>query len=97
MAVDKFATLVESWNHSNGRGGWNLNCVRAFNHWEVDLVANLLFVLRKERVSTELDSVTWKGQWTQPSQCAMLIKCWLLVLVLCFLLRAFGCLWSLLK
>ena len=53
MAVDKFATLVESWNHSDGRGGWNLNCVRAINHWEVDLVANLLFVLRKERVSTE--------------------------------------------
>ena len=45
-----------------GKGqGWNLNCVRAFNDWEIDLVVNLLHVLQKERVSTELDRVIWKG------------------------------------
>ena len=61
MVVDKFIIVAESWNHSDAKGGWNLNCVRAFNDWEVDLVVNLLIVLQKERVSTELDSVTWKG------------------------------------
>ena len=53
--------MAESWNHSDDSDDWNLNCVRAFNDWEVDLVANLLFVLKKERVSTKLDGVTWKG------------------------------------
>ena len=61
MAADKFTTMAESWNRFDNRGGWVLNCVRAFNDWEVDLVANLLFVLQKERASTELDNVTWKG------------------------------------
>ena len=61
MAADKFTTMAESWNRFGNRGGWVLNCVRAFNDWEVDLVANLLFVLQKERASTELDNVTWKG------------------------------------
>ena len=60
MAVDKFTIVVESWNHFDDRGGWNLNCVKAFNDWEVDLVVNLLYVLQKERVSMKLDSVTWK-------------------------------------
>ena len=49
MDVDKFATVAESWNHSDNRGGWILNYVRDFNNWEVDLVANLLFVRCREQ------------------------------------------------
>ena len=53
--------MAEAWNHLDDEGGYNLNCVRAFNDWEIDLVANLLHVLQKEKVSTALDRVIWKG------------------------------------
>ena len=53
--------MVEAWNHLDGRGGWNLNFVRAFNDCEIDLVANLHYVLQNERASNELDKVNKKG------------------------------------
>ena len=53
--------MAEAQNHLDGRCGWNLNCVIAFNDWEIDLVPNLLYVLQNERVSIELDKVIWKG------------------------------------
>ena len=53
--------MAEAWNHLDDEGGYNLNYVRAFNDWEIDLVANLLHVLQKEKVSTALDRVIWKG------------------------------------
>ena len=61
VAIDKFITVVEAWNHLDGKDDWNLNCVRAFNDWEIHLVAKLLHVLQKERVSTKPDRVIWKG------------------------------------
>ena len=45
----------------NGHGSWNLRFERAFNDWELDLVVNLLRVLWRERVSIEVDKVTWIG------------------------------------
>ena len=35
--------------------------MRPFNDWEVELVANLLSVLQKVRVTAEVDKVLWKG------------------------------------
>ena len=61
VAIDKFITVVEAWNHLDGKDDWNLNCVRAFNDWEIHLVAKLLHVLQKERVSTKPDRVILKG------------------------------------
>ena len=60
LVADKSITVAKAWNHMDDGGGWNLNCVRAFNDWEIDLVANL-HVLQKEKVSTTLDRVIWKG------------------------------------
>ena len=61
IVVDKFTIVAEAWNHLDGRDGWNLNCVGAFNDWETDSVTNLCHVLQKERVSTAPDRVIWKG------------------------------------
>ena len=61
IVANKSITMAEAWNHLDDEGGWNLNCVRAFNDWEIYLVVNLLHVLQKERVSTALDRVIWKG------------------------------------
>ena len=31
LVVDKSITVAKAWNHMDDGGGWNLNCVRAFN------------------------------------------------------------------
>ena len=44
-----------------GNNNWKLNLSRDFNDWEIDLVVALLNSLQKERVSSDLDKISWKG------------------------------------
>ncbi|RVW82040.1 hypothetical protein CK203_049062 [Vitis vinifera] len=61
LAVQRNATVNEVWDSSFGHGGWNLRFSRDFNDWELDLIGELLNLLRDCRVSLEEDSVFWKG------------------------------------
>ena len=61
LAVHKNATVNEVWDSSLGQGGWNLRFSRDFNDWELDLIRDLLNMLRDFRTSSEEDSVLWKG------------------------------------
>ena len=61
MAVHRNATVEEMWDQNFGQGGWNLRFLRDFNDWELDMVGDLLHVLRGHRPSLEEDSVFWKG------------------------------------
>ena len=61
MAVHRNATVEEMWDHNFGQGGWNLSFLKDFNEWELDMVEDLLHVLRGHRPSLEEDSVSWKG------------------------------------
>ncbi|RVX09618.1 putative ribonuclease H protein [Vitis vinifera] len=61
LVVHRNATVDEVWDPNFGQGGWNLSFIRAFNDWELDLVGDLLTVLRGYRLTLEEDSVTWKG------------------------------------
>ncbi|RVW16223.1 LINE-1 reverse transcriptase-like [Vitis vinifera] len=56
----KNATVNEVWDSSLGQGGWNLRFSRDFNDWELDLIRDLLNMLRDFRISSEEDSVLWK-------------------------------------
>ena len=49
------------WDQNSGQGGWNLRFIRDFNDWELDVVGELLQVLRSQRISLEEDLVFWKG------------------------------------
>ena len=60
MAVHKNATVDEMWDQNFGQGGWNLRFLRDFNDWELNMVDNLLLVLRGHRITLEEDSVFWK-------------------------------------
>ena len=42
-------------------GSWKPNIYKDFNDWEVTLAMALLNSLQKERVSSELDKISWKG------------------------------------
>ena len=53
--------VAEVWDHEVGNGSWNLTFTRAFNDWELEMVMNLLSTLQEERVSAELDGVSWIG------------------------------------
>ncbi|RVW47779.1 hypothetical protein CK203_091747 [Vitis vinifera] len=57
----KNATVNEVWDSSLGQGGWNLRFSRDFNDWELDLIGDLLNMLRDFRISLEDDLVLWKG------------------------------------
>ncbi|RVW90817.1 hypothetical protein CK203_028606 [Vitis vinifera] len=57
VAVHKNATVNEVWDSSLGQGGWNLRFYRNFNDWELDLIRDLLNMLRDFRISLEEDSV----------------------------------------
>ena len=61
MALHRNATVEEMWNQNFGQGGWNLRFLRDFNDWELDMIGNLLHVLRDYKPSMEEDSVCWKG------------------------------------
>ena len=78
----------EMWDPSLGQGGWNLRFYRDFNDWELDLIRGLLNMLRDFRISSEEDSVLWKGGGhgifgvkdaynvlVIPNACAFPIKC----------------------
>ena len=53
--------VEEVWDQNFGQGGWNLRFFKAFNDWELDLVGNLLHVLRGNMLTLEDDSVSRKG------------------------------------
>ena len=61
MTAHRNVTVKEVWDQNFGQGGWNLRFFRAFNDWELDLVGNLLNVLRGYKLTLEDDSVSWKG------------------------------------
>ena len=60
LAVQRNATVNEVWDSNFGQGGWNLRFFRGFNDWELDLIGDLLTMLRF-RISFEEESVFWKG------------------------------------
>ena len=49
------------WDSSFGQEGWNLKFSKDFNDWELDLIGELLILLRDCKISSEKDSVFWKG------------------------------------
>ena len=53
--------MNEVWNSNFGQGGWNQRFSRGFNDWELDLIGDLLTMLRDFRISSKEDSVFWKG------------------------------------
>ncbi|RVW16563.1 hypothetical protein CK203_069336 [Vitis vinifera] len=61
LAIHRNATVDEVWDSTFGQEGWNLRFIRAFNDWELDLIGDLLIILRGYRLTLEEDSVTWKG------------------------------------
>ncbi|KAJ9693692.1 hypothetical protein PVL29_009580 [Vitis rotundifolia] len=61
LADQKNVTINEVWDSSFGQGGWNLRFSRDFNDWELDLIGELLNLLRDCRITLEEDSIYWKG------------------------------------
>ncbi|RVW69349.1 DNA-directed RNA polymerase V subunit 1 [Vitis vinifera] len=61
MASHRNATVEEMWDQNFGQGGCNIRFLRDFNDWEMDMIGNLLHVLRDYKPSMEEDSVCWKG------------------------------------
>ncbi|RVW47789.1 LINE-1 reverse transcriptase-like [Vitis vinifera] len=60
MAVQRNSTVEEMWDQSSGQGNWNLNFVRDFNDWELELVGDFLQILRGHKPSWEKDSILWR-------------------------------------
>ena len=61
MAAHTNGTVEEMWDQNVGQGGWDLRFVGDFNDWELDMVGNLLHVLRGYKPTSEQDAVYWKG------------------------------------
>ncbi|RVW76914.1 hypothetical protein CK203_051556 [Vitis vinifera] len=61
LAVQRNATVNEMWDSSFGQGGWNIRLSRYSNDWELEAIRELFHMLRDLRISSEEDSVIWKG------------------------------------
>ncbi|RVW76031.1 hypothetical protein CK203_055324 [Vitis vinifera] len=61
LAAHRNASVEEMWDQNVGEGGWNLRFIRDFNDWEVEMVDDLLQVLRGFRIIWREDLVFWKG------------------------------------
>ena len=59
--VHRNATVNEVWDLSLGQGGWNIRFSRDSNDWELDAIGELFHMLGDLRISSEEDSVIWKG------------------------------------
>ena len=57
LAVHRNATVDEVWDSYFGRGGWDLRFTRGFNDWQLDLIGDLLTMLRDYRISSKEDSI----------------------------------------
>ncbi|RVX07361.1 hypothetical protein CK203_022638 [Vitis vinifera] len=90
LAVHRNATVNEVWDSSLGQGGWNLRFSRDSNDWELDLIGELFHMLRDFKISSEEDSVLWKGGGHGAFRIRMLIICWLLLVPSPSPKRAFG-------
>ncbi|RVX13136.1 putative mitochondrial protein [Vitis vinifera] len=79
LAVHRNATVNEVWDSSLGQGGWNLRFSKDSNDWELDAIGELFHMLRDFRISSEEDSMLWKGGVMVLFGLGMLISCWLLL------------------
>ena len=61
MAAQRSATVGELWDHNPDLGSWNLRFLRGFNDWELNMVVELLQILRSQRITMEEDLALWKG------------------------------------
>ncbi|RVW96040.1 hypothetical protein CK203_027752 [Vitis vinifera] len=61
VASQRSATVGDMWDQNSGQGGWNLRLIRGFNDWELNMVDELLQILRSQRITLEEDSALWKG------------------------------------
>ncbi|RVW92931.1 LINE-1 reverse transcriptase-like [Vitis vinifera] len=44
------STIEEMWDQNSGQEGWNLNFLKYFNDWKLDMVGDLLHMLRGHRL-----------------------------------------------
>ncbi|RVW23465.1 putative ribonuclease H protein [Vitis vinifera] len=78
MAAQRNSTAEEMWDQNSSQGNWNLNFLRDFNDWELDLVGDFLHILRGYKPSLEEDSVLWRqgrsGQFRVKEAYSLLTK-----------------------
>ncbi|RVW43661.1 hypothetical protein CK203_080462 [Vitis vinifera] len=78
MAVQRNSTVEEMWDQNSGQGNWNLNFLRDFNDWELELVGDFLHILRGHKPSLEEDSVLWRkgrnGQFRVKEAYSLLVR-----------------------
>ena len=61
VAAQRSATVGELWDHNSDLGSWNLRFSRGFNDWELNMVDELLQIIRSQRITLEEDLALWKG------------------------------------
>ena len=78
MVAQRNSTVEEMWDQNSGQGNWNLNFLRDFNDWELDLVGDFLHILRGYKPSLEEDSILWRqgrsGQFRVKEAYSLLTK-----------------------
>ncbi|RVW16952.1 LINE-1 reverse transcriptase-like [Vitis vinifera] len=61
VAAQRSATVGELWDYNSDQGSWNLRFSRGFNDWELNMVDELLQIIRSQRITLEEDLALWKG------------------------------------
>ena len=50
VAAQRSATVGELWDYNSDQGSWNLRFSRGFNDWELNMVDELLQIIRSQRI-----------------------------------------------
>ncbi|RVW75355.1 hypothetical protein CK203_052945 [Vitis vinifera] len=90
LAVHRNAMVNEVWDSSLGQGGWNLRFSRDFNDWELDLIGDLLKMLRASGYLQRRTRCYGKEEVVALLGLGTLIFCWLLPTPLPSRISAFG-------
>ena len=76
MTVQRNSTVEEMWDQSSGQGSWNLNFLRDFNDWELDLVGDFLHILRGHKPHWRKTQSCGGKEEVVSSGLRKLIVCW---------------------
>ena len=77
MTAHRNVTVKEVWDQNFGQGGWNLRFFRAFNDWELDLIGNLLNVLRVTGLLWRMTQSLGRVEETGSLELRKCTACWL--------------------
>ena len=77
VAGSKGARVVDLWETTWPRGGWNFSFERHFNDWELEAVQSFLCTVNSRSIKPHIkDKLCWKEASLESTMLNLVLMCW---------------------